>query len=194
MVITGNDNREKPTMGLQPGVCWKYFDVGLQPGYQDGPPSAKIVIYWELSERLKEGEFAGKRFLVHKEYTKSIGEKSNLRKDLQTWRGAPYTSEEIKQGIELDNILGKNCTLNLMEDKNGYPKVTGVFPPTKGTERLTPETPHEFIPRFIQTLLAKRIPEPAPEDRHMDNPKRDAIKTAYSGDGTEEKLEDAEIF
>ena len=41
---------------------------------------------------------------VSSEFTVSMGEKANLRKFLQQWRGKPYTQEEADAGVPLDKL------------------------------------------------------------------------------------------
>lgn len=50
---------------------------------------------------------------VSKEYTVSMGEKANLRKDLQQWRGKAYTPEQIEAGVPLDKLTGNHALLTI---------------------------------------------------------------------------------
>jgi hypothetical protein len=58
----------------------------------------------------------GKPFVVNWKGTASIGDKANLRKILESWRGKKFTSTEL-ECFELKNILGKPCLINLVEKK-----------------------------------------------------------------------------
>ena len=54
---SGSSDWEAAPVGVQPAICVNYFDVGLQPGYQGGPPSKKVVILWELTgQRRQDGK------------------------------------------------------------------------------------------------------------------------------------------
>jgi len=61
----------------------------------------------------------------------SWSEKANLRLDLQSWRGQPFTSEEMRR-FDLKTILGVWCMLNIIErqGQNGktYSNVNGITP------------------------------------------------------------------
>ena len=53
-------------------------------------------------------------FSVKKDYTLSWGDKANLRLDLQSWRGKPFSQEEMRR-FDLKNVLGVWCMLNVFE-------------------------------------------------------------------------------
>ena len=130
----GGDFQQAPA-GTHFARCVRIIDIGTQFGEYQGKPNAarKIVVGWELpNERMTEGEYAGKPFVVTKWYTASIGEKANLRKDLVNWRGRDFTEEELK-GFDVKNILTATCLLSLTPNDKGKVRVTGVMKPPAGT-------------------------------------------------------------
>jgi len=150
---TGGSYEKLPT-GMQPAVCTRVFDLGMQPGYE-GKPQHKLIIMFELAERKTEGEFAGKRFLASRSYTASLNEKANLRKDLESWRGRPFTTDELT-GFDLDAVVGINCNLNMVEVSKGektYVNIAAIVPTIKGQEHLECETPADYTPEWIQRML-----------------------------------------
>lgn len=75
----------------------------------------KVRITWELPFELnvfdeKKGE---QPFFISQKYTVSLGEQANLRKDLESWRGRPFTVDELK-GFDLANILGAPCQVTIL--------------------------------------------------------------------------------
>jgi hypothetical protein len=67
---------------------------------------------------------------VSKNYTVSLAEKSNLRKDLQSWRGKDFSGDELK-GFELKNVLGQWAMLSVVEvqrDGNTYTNIANINP------------------------------------------------------------------
>lgn len=66
-------------------------------------------------------------------YTNSLGEKANLRRDLEGWRGKAFTEDEL-QRFDLMNILGKPCMLTIVGGENGKTKVASVSGLPKRTE------------------------------------------------------------
>lgn len=141
--------------GVFPAVCCSLWDLGIQPGFQ-GKQTHKVVLGWEIDQRKTEGEWAGKRFVVTKTYTASLNEKANLRKDLESWRGRPFTEEELK-GFDLEKVVHAPCMLNLLEQVSQKGKkwtgIAAIMPLAKGTTKLEPETPRDYMPNWIKTLL-----------------------------------------
>lgn len=127
--------------GIYQAVCYAVFDLGTQECFYMGHQRNRrqVAICWETKiENLwvengsKEGlRLAETRFTLTKIYTKSVHPRSQLMKDLQSWRGRLYTAEEINQGIKLDNLLGHNCQLQIVHKVIGernYPRITAVMP------------------------------------------------------------------
>lgn len=156
MVSESGAKREQPPTGAIPAVCTNVYDLGMQPGFEPGTFAHKIVISWELVEVIKEGEFAGKRFVVSRTFTLSLHEKSSLRKILESWFGRGFTAEELK-GFDVETIIGKACLLNIVpklkEDGTKFSEVAAVMPLPKGMEPMTPELPRDHTPRWIQKLI-----------------------------------------
>lgn len=64
-------------------------------------------------------------------------EKATLRKDLDAWRGKPFTAEELA-GFNLKNVINAACILTIVnqEGKTGnvYAKISSISKPMKGME------------------------------------------------------------
>jgi hypothetical protein len=77
----------------------------------------------------------GRPFMVSKTYTVSTHEKSQLRKDLEAWRGKPFTVEEISR-FEIIKVLGVYALLNVShvdgKDGNTYANIASLMPLPKG--------------------------------------------------------------
>jgi hypothetical protein len=174
MAIIVKDNGgsyEQPEAGMHPAVCAKVFDLGDQLGFQ-GRVQHQIVILWELAERQTKGDFTGKRFKVTKKYTASLNEKANLRKDLDSWRGRPFTDEEA-QGFDMEKLLNVNCLLNIAATKtkkgNTFMAVASVNPMMKGQEKLEVEDVG-YVPKFVKDILDKGTVQPSVDNFEDDIP------------------------
>jgi len=160
MAILAKDNAgqefEKIPIGLQNAVCCGVVDMGMVPGFQ-GELTHKVALVFELEERRKEGDFAGRRFVVANTYTLSLNEKSNLSKDLSSWSGRSFSAEERKRGFDLEQCIGAVCTLNMIERANKDGRVSvvigGIMPHMKGAEHLVPENPPDFVPKWIKKQM-----------------------------------------
>ena len=64
---------------------------------------------WQIDEDRDDG----KPFHVQKRYTLSLHEKAGLRKDLESWRGKPFSDTEL-QGFDVENLLGVAAMLNIV--------------------------------------------------------------------------------
>lgn len=156
---SGTFDRELPEAGFQDAVCSKIHDLGKQLTTYQGKTSFpnKVLITWELAELMKEGDYAGKRFLVHKEYTLSMNKKANLRKDLESWRGRAFTDEEVVEGYDVEKLLKVQCTLSLVivtrEGKDDYVKITAVAPARKEAPIMVPELEDGWCPDWITNKI-----------------------------------------
>lgn len=169
----GGGSFEHPPAGMHQAVCAKVFDLGEQPGFQ-GKPQKKVAIVWQLGEKRTEGKFAGEPFTVTKTYTASLNEKSNLRKDLEGWRGRGFTPQELA-GFDLENVVGVNCTLNLVsyttKAGNESVRISGIMPVQKGLELLANTLPKDYMPKWIKEALGQTEEEPREhvEDEFVDD-------------------------
>jgi len=152
-------------------VATRLIDCGVQKGSMYGDKH-QIIICWELPDITIDIDGVPMPRMISEFYnlgtTKDgeaiIGEKSTLYKHLVSWRGKPFTKEEM-QSFDLKNILGVPCMLQIVhnEKNNGdiREKVYHVMPLMKGLEPPKPAT--EIInldwsaPDFKETL--EKIPD-----------------------------------
>ena len=154
--------------GTYQGVCVEVVDMGMreQKAFESDEIKMvpKICIVWELSEKRDDG----KNFVFCKEYKSSLHEKAGLRKDLDAWRGVPFTAEELK-GFDLERVVGANCmlTVSAYAKQNGHEgrKITGVSKLMKGLEKIEKTAQYER-PKFINEILgiAHNDSDPIPSD------------------------------
>lgn len=178
---TGGGDYEQPPVGTHIARCIKIIDIGTQKGEYQGKATSKrqVIVGWELpTELMTEGEHAGKPFNVSKFYTASLGEKANLRKDLENWRGRAFTDAELA-GFDSANILGKPCMLSLTTNDKGKVRVTGVMAAPKGMDIPPQVNPtlyfslDEFNPDTYEALSdgIKKLVQASPEYQQAIAPK-----------------------
>lgn len=139
---TGGGSFEPIPAGSYPARCISVIEIGTVTETYNGEvkaPTRKIWITWEVPEVMrqwKEDE-PEKPAVIGREYTLSLGEKAKLRGDLQSWRGKPFTPEELK-GFEIINLIGAKCLLGIIEESNSEGKkrnkITSIMAPVKGME------------------------------------------------------------
>lgn len=133
----GNSNFENHPAGVVSARCTRIIDLGTQKDEYQGELKNlhKVVFFFETQTLMESGEFAGKPFLVNKEFTVSLGEKATLRKALESWRGRKFTPQEL-EGFDIKNVLGKPLMLNIVEytKKNGASgtKIDSMMPLPNG--------------------------------------------------------------
>ena len=85
--------------GIHVAACCDVVDLGMADhGFGEKH-------YVELRFQLEDADEAGRRFLVRRRYTLSLGEKATLRKDLETWRGRKFNKQELA-GFDLERLIG----------------------------------------------------------------------------------------
>jgi len=109
--------------------CYALIDLGMQYSKFYDVTLPKIMIGWELSDKLTE---EGKPFIHFQRYTASLNTRSSLRALLEEWRGQNFTLEELA-GFELKKILGVSCYLTIkqvlnLQTQQHWPKVIAICP------------------------------------------------------------------
>jgi hypothetical protein len=133
---TGGKEFEQAAAGNHVARCVGMIDIGThQSDYQGKTTYArKVILRFELpNEVMQDGEWAGKPFIVSKYYTASLSEKANLRRDLESWRGRPFTETEL-MGFDSKNVLDKPCMVNVVHTEKGKAKIASITPIPKGLE------------------------------------------------------------
>lgn len=108
----------------------------------------KVRIGWELPTELKvfKPENGEQPCVIDKEYTLSLADKANLRKDLQSWRGKAFSDEEA-EAFDITKLLGVPCMLNIIhvqgkkDPTKTYQAIGSVSPMPKGL--VCPPQVHE---------------------------------------------------
>lgn len=126
-----------------PAVCYALVDLGEQYSAVYDKYQPKVAIGWEIvGETITvDGETVPRSFF--NTYTASLSSKSQLRKDLTSWRGKEFTAEELK-GFNLRNIVGIPCMIQIVHRKSAdgsktYANLASVtkiprgYPAPKGT-------------------------------------------------------------
>jgi hypothetical protein len=130
------------------GQCVDTIDLGEK--VQDFPgtkpylaPTCALV--FRTGEKNEE---TGEYIDIAREFTVSMGEKSNLKKFLEQWRGKPYTKEQIEAGVPLDKLTGNHGLLTVAHRVSGkgrtYANITAcVGVPKQMQGNLTKYTDYE---------------------------------------------------
>ncbi|MDA0063079.1 hypothetical protein OFS07_10640 [Brachyspira hyodysenteriae] len=188
---------EYPNIGLTPAVCINVIDGGYEKVIymgQDKGYQRKIFILWEIDQRITKGDFAGQHMIISKEYTFAVSPKSNLRKDLESWRRKVFEEKHNSNGtvtligekknketgkiekvaFSIDMLIGASCILNLqnVSKTKTFISPTSILPFDKKFQKVNREIESNYIPDWIAKKIAER-PTNNPDELEAPNNSED---------------------
>lgn len=141
-------NYTPPPAGMHIARCYTLIDLGTQKKSYQGKETGegrKVRASFELlgEDRMEDGS----PFTISKSWFLSLHEKASMRKDLESWRGRPFSREE-ELGFDVSKLVGAYCLLNIVqeqgEDGKDYTKISAINPLIKGMHKPAPVNP-DFI-------------------------------------------------
>lgn len=122
---TGGSNYEPIAAGTYVARCYSMVHLGtIKESYMGEEKYVnKVRLTFELPTELKvfKEENGEQPQVISKEFTLSLGDKSNLRAFLNSWRGKALTEDECKS-FDIAVLAGKACTLSIIHKTS---KVSG---------------------------------------------------------------------
>lgn len=184
-----------PPTGMSPALCVDVIDLGEQETPFKDEKTGKnksqhqIQVVWQIHPEDEEGNIVtrtdGIPFRISRFYNLSLNEKATLRKDLESWRGKPFTEEELKDGFDVEKLLKIQCNLNLIEKPSSKNKdkmkvvVAGVSP----RHRRDPEIEaHESFVREMFVPGGRDMRSPPAEDGGKAPKKEDPEDVVFEDD------------
>jgi hypothetical protein len=120
MIAKSSDSKFKPhPEGQYVGQCVELINLGMK--VQDFPGTTPYLaqtcaLVFRTGEKNDE---TGDYIDIAREFTVTMGEKANLRKFLEQWRGKPYTTEQIEEGVALHKLEGNHGLLTVAHRTSG---------------------------------------------------------------------------
>lgn len=188
---SGGGGDFKPTPpGNHRGICTMVVDLGqqrVQSQMYGEKIKHQVYVAWELPDEPiewtdKDGNERTGPMRIGKTYTVSLHENANLRADLESWRGKPFSESELG-GFDITKLLGAPALINVTHKQGGngktYANVSAVTPLPKGMERPAPangtllydgDNPSSFetLPEWLQEKVKGQIilrEDDLPEER-----------------------------
>lgn len=131
-------------IGTHMARCYAVIDCGThtEDGAYGIKTNRKIRISWELPEELHtfKEERGPEPFSLSKTYNFTIGEKAALRQDLESWRGKPFTAEEL-QTFDMQKLVGVPCIISVIHNIKGektYANIDSIIPLHKSMKDAMP--------------------------------------------------------
>ena len=156
--------------GVYTAVCTMVVDLGIQYNQTFNKSTEQVKILWNVVGETVEinGETLPRQ--IGKDFTNSLNEKSTLRKMLTSWRGRPFTADELKE-FDLTKLLGASCQLQLIHKENErgtFAVVDSIMQLPKGMEKPKAEKTvifnmddpatygaYDTLPRYIQEKVSQ---------------------------------------
>ncbi len=137
--------------------CYSLIDLGRQVTNWQGQEKIqhKILVGWELFGEDNDGnpltvqvDGSAVPMTITKRYSLTLSKNSHLRTDLESWRGRPFSEEDL-QGFHVDKLLGVYCMLNVTHEqsKDGtktYANVSAITPLPSALKNAKPSPVHEI--------------------------------------------------
>ena len=159
----GGTPRELIESGNYPARCISVIHIGTIEDTWKGQPKMmnKVRIVWEIPHLTKVFDPAKgpQPMSISMDYTLSTGEKSNLRKMLESWRGKDFTPAEIEK-FDVLSVVGAPCFINIIHKMssagNEYETITAVTRVPQGTKippMINPKLLFDFEENFSAAKL-----------------------------------------
>ena len=121
--------------GTFSAICCGLIDLGNQTSSFEGEVKTahKILLSLEITDPDNRRD-DGSPHIVSKRFTLTLHPKGALRPFLETWRGKPFTPEELK-AFDLKTLLGLNCLVGIVHTEKGdrkYANLSSVMKLPKG--------------------------------------------------------------
>ena len=135
----GSEKREIVPAGTHIARCYSMIHIGTVEWEWQGEikESNKVKIAFELPNEMRDFGGEEKPMVISKEYTISLHEKSNLRRDLETWRGKEFTTKELSS-FDITNVLRSSCNVSVIhktsKSGNEFAQIGSISSMTKGSD------------------------------------------------------------
>jgi hypothetical protein len=171
MAINATSNgvkRELTPSGTFAARCYSMVHIGTitENILGDNKTLNKVRITWELPSEMRvfDEDKGEQPMVISKEYTLSMHEKANLRKDLESWRGKGFTDDQAKN-FDITKLLGVPCMLSIIHktSKAGseYATISSVTTLPKGME--CPDQINETFEFNYEDKFDEKIVESFPD-------------------------------
>lgn len=136
-------------------LCVDVVDLGQKVEEFQGKNKVmpKLALVFVSGERQKDD--AKSLALITSEMTNSAGEKANLRKFIESWRGKSYTPEQVAEGLPITKLWGQPALISVehVTTRKGrkFAKIRAVSPLPKGLPAPEARLLDEYTrPKFLE--------------------------------------------
>lgn len=169
---------EKIKPGLINAICIGVWNIGKQKIEFQGEVKFKtqVIIGFEVQQRHSEKD---EPMLQLSKFNMSLHEKSNLGPMIESWFSKKLTNSE-RYNYDLKQIIGKKCTLNLIENGE-YINIATILPPQESNKLVSEDVLKGELPNFVKIMREKAVKEDEQPSIDVDKivpvlPKKEAKK------------------
>jgi hypothetical protein len=126
-------------------VCCWVIDLGTHIDTKYNKTRRMVQIGWEIPEVkrkfTKDGKEIEENAIISKRYSLGLSEKSTLYKDLKSWRGVPFTADELKK-FNVAKLIGANALVQVVHEPSRkdpskvYANLGSILPIKKGSNSV----------------------------------------------------------
>lgn len=140
MIDKGGDftKIEPSKVGAHHGVCCEVSDRGIMD--TKFGQKRKICLVFQVAERIEgtgNPDIDGRRKEIRRYYNATTGQGSDLRRDLESWRGEPLSDADFNDNgqFDVEKVTGVQATIIVTgwtepdEKQRQYPILGAVLPP-----------------------------------------------------------------
>ena len=102
-------------------VCSSFIDLGKQEAFGATKPQFLLRLEFPDSrvEREKNGQKVSEPMVKYQFYTNSLNKKANLRRDLEGILARGLTKDELADGYNTPDLVGKAWQVSIIHDHSG---------------------------------------------------------------------------
>jgi hypothetical protein len=142
----GGSNYTPHPAGQFPARCIDVVDMGWHETDYGPKYKVRIAFYCGLEVgRDKDGEQYTYPSTVMAFFTASLHEKAKLREFVESWRGRPFTAEEVEK-FDLEKLLGAPAFVQIVHGESGgkvYANIKSIMQLPKGM--TAPAIPPDYV-------------------------------------------------
>lgn len=115
IILSAEPTQETAPEGRHPAICIDVIPLGKEEEVWNDRPTMtdKVALVWQVFPESGERQSTGAPFQIDVKVTASLNTGARLRLMLESWRGRPFTVEELK-GFSLTKLKGVPCYLNVL--------------------------------------------------------------------------------
>jgi len=124
---------EKHPIGWTTVVCTRVIDLGTHFNPNKNKHERKLMIGFESSKLMQDGEFKGEPLLLHSSFNFSMYQNSHLCKFVENWRSKRFSNQAEADVFDFKSLIGKTAFVNVVHSDDGkYVNIQTIGPVPEG--------------------------------------------------------------